>query len=280
MAGATIPWTGLVSSDVSVGGNFAGGAVPALNDFVTWSTITPYAPTSGTWTNAIAKFEMSAGAGFGTGGSVSRDAGASGTPVVLSAVSTSVRFANLGNVYVTSTGTVAAAAFEMPIGCTATLTAGTWTSPVAVGVNMVVGASAVIVNPKSIGAVWTIAASGTAITSFKGNGLWNVESRNITDFRLDAGGRLVTTGTTVITAGEASGGSTVNHQASGNATLEVRGRGTTFTPAGNPNGTGTPPTATITRYTGANAYLSVPGITLAGTITNVGPELVAGGAPS
>lgn len=274
---ATVIWGGTVSTDKDADANYVGGAKPGAGDTWIWNSITPYAPTSGTWTNASAVFIVTSGAGWGTGNNISRDVGTTSSPFVLSAVSTSATFGNLGNVYVGSTGTVALASFEMPRGSSATLSSGTWTQPIGTLVTMNVGASAAITNPWSNGSVWHIAASGTAITLLKGNGTFYIASRTITAGTV-VDSRVVTTGTTAITALTAMD-SVVNHQGSGNATCEVIGSQAFFTPMNNPNGTGTVPTATVTVGYGATATLSVPGITLAGTITYKGPQYAMGETP-
>lgn len=274
---ATVLWGGTVSTDKDLDGNYVGGAKPGAGDTWVWNSITPYAPISGTFTNASAIYIVTAGAGWGTGNNISRDVGAEGSPFVLSAVSGYAKFGNLGNVYAGSTGTVAEASFEMPRGMTANLSSGIWTQPIGNYNTIRVGASAVITNPFSNGAVWYIATSGTAITSIEGTGVFYVASRTITAFTL-SNSRVVTSGTTVVTAGK--GFDTVlNHQASGAVTATLHGSRSFFTPMNNPNGTGAVPTATIAIGNGAQATLSVPGITLAGTITYKGPQYSIGETP-
>lgn len=270
MAGATRVWGGTVSTDKDLDANYVGGVKPAANDYFLWNAITPYAPVSGTWTNAVDRFEITAGAGSGTGNNITRDVGTSSSPFVLSAVAGYAIFGNLGNVYVGSTGTVAVASFEMPAGMTATLSSGTFTKPIATFVTMRVGASVVITNPWGNLSPWYIEYNATAITLFRGKKCTIYSARTITNGRL-GNSRLTTTGVAVITA-LAAFDTYVNHQASGNATVELHGDGSFFTPANNPNTTGTPPTATIELGYGAKATLSVPGITLAGTITPQGPQ--------
>lgn len=274
---ATVIWGGTVSTDKDLDANYVGGAKPGAGDTWVWNSITPYAPISGTWTNASAVFIVTAGAGWGTGNNISRDVGTSSSPFVLSAVGTSATFGNLGNVYVGSTGTVALASFEMPRGMTANLSSGTWTQPIGTLVTMRVGASAAITNPWSNTSTWYVEASGTAITLLKGNGTFYITSRAITDGRVN-NSRVVTMGTGAITALTAFD-SVVNHQSSGNATVELHGSRSLFTPMNNPNGTGTVPTATITLGYGAQATLSVPGITMGGTITYKGPQYSSDGMP-
>jgi hypothetical protein len=270
MAGATVRWLGGTSTDVSVGANWVGGAVPAVGDFAKWDSVTTFGPGSGTFTNAVAKFEVTEGAGTAT----SRDLGTAASPLTLSAIATSARFANRGNVYVTSSGTVAAASFEMPNGGTAVISGGTWTDAVFTACVADIGASAVMTNIYSAGARGTVATNGTGVTLFEGSGTWTLASRDVATGNLEPGCTLAITGTSASgTAINISRGATFAHQSTGTVTKGNIKPGGIYTVRGNPGAAATVTLTTAVIWPGATLVESAEGLTLTVTTrTFRGPQ--------
>lgn len=274
---ATKTWVGGTSTNVGTAANWSGAAVPALNDTCVWGSVTTFAPSTGVFTNAIDNFYVTEGAGWGTT-SISRDWGTPSSPLTLSAMAGTLRCAIRGNCYLTSSGTVVAASFEMPNGGTATISGGTWTTVTTVNVIVNFGASAIVTNIQNIGATIE-AATGTAITSYVGTGKLTTNSRDVTTMTLDGPtSRAVATGTSAIATLNVLAGAMHNHQGSGGITIaNLRGTNSMLTPVGASNTTGTPAiVGTANVWSGAALVESVSGYTLTVSVkNNVGPSVTA-----
>ena len=113
----------------------------------------------------------------------------------------------------------------------------------------------------------TMGTSATAITDAWTYGTMEVESRNMTTVQVIGGGaRLVSEGTALVTTGWVLQGGVYNKQSSAtDTTFNVSGRGSTITPAGNPN-----PSSTITTgrvFSGGQIINAATGSTLTVTTT-------------
>ena len=274
---AAVSWIGVTSTDVGTDSNYSSGADPASGDTVTWGTITPFGMGSGTFANAI-HLNVTEGAGTAT----SRDVGTAASPLTLSITLTTgvASFANRGNVYVTSGGTVAIAKFQMPNGGTAVLSGGTWTSLRPTNVKVQVGASAVVTNILSAGSDGEVATNATDLTSFRGSGKWTFNSRDIDDAWVHPEGILIMAGTSALdSVVYISKGGTFNHQSSGTVAAADIQPGSLYTVQGNPSASATLTLATI--WTGGELLRASAGFTLTVTTFDfIGPESVAGGLPS
>lgn len=119
----------------------------------------------------------------------------------------------------------------------------------------------------------SLGTSATAITDSWTYGTMECESRNITLVSAIGGGaRLVSEGTTLITTARVLSGAIYNKQSSAtDATVEISGRGSLLTPAGNPNPTST--TTTVRVFSGGGIVQSSGGTTLnVTTLTYVGSQ--------
>jgi len=257
-------WTGTTDGVVTTATNYEGGVAPIAGDSV-YARVSPINPmASGTFPNLV-NFVISEAYGQNNIGSAS-------TAVGFGTV-TAMKIASRGQaVYLTAT-TITAVSFEMPNGSTAVLTGGTWTTITGTNVRVEAGASAIVTNIQSNASVWDMATNGTAITSYVGSGTLMVNSRNVTTMTLDGPtSRAVVKGASAVTTANILSGARCVHQSSGTmTTANLRGPGSTLTPAGNPNATATVTTANV--WTGAEIVRSVPGCTLAVTTVNfIGPE--------
>lgn len=269
---ADVIWNGATDGVVTTNGNYVGGSAPGPGDSV-YATIAPTSPMSSGTFPALVNFVVTEAYGVNPIGSAA-------SPIGFGNVTT-MRLAHRGPSYLNSSGTVTTTNFEMPNGATVTLVAGTYTTITATNVTVEAGASAIITNGQSIGAVWNVATNGTAITSWIGTGKITSTSRNITTLTLDGPTALaVTKGTTAITTSNVIAGSMLNHQSSGTlGTTNLRGVSSTLTPRGNPNSAAT--ATTVNRWTGAVLVRAVEGFTLTVTTENaVGPNGVSGGGPA
>lgn len=257
---ATKTWVGGTSSDVTTGANWSGGTEPAADDLCIWNSVTTY-NMSGTFTNAVLLVVTDA-AGWGTT-TISRDVGTSASPLTLKIKATTgyAIFGNRGNVYVTASGTVATAMFEMPNGGTAVVSGGTYTVLKASAVNVEVGASAVVGTLRPNGATVTLATNATDITAIYGSGRITCNSRDIDDAVISGPSTLTIDGTsTVDNAVRLASGATFVHKGSGTVVEAELFNGATYTVSGNSSSSATLTTARL--HKGSKLVEAVPGFTL------------------
>lgn len=263
-------WNGATDGVVTTAGNYVAGAAPTAGDSV-YARIRPTNPMASGTFPALVNFEVTEAYG-------ANNIGSAASAVGFGAV-TSMRIAGQGSgYYISSSGTVDAASFEMPFGSTVVISGGTFTLTNVSGCKLEGGASAVFTTINSIGAEGTVATNGTGITTLTGSGKWTVTSRNITTANCDANMRLIVTGTAAVTTVNIVGGGTFNHQSSGTVTTaNVRPQGL-YTVAGNPGNAGTNVTLTTANiWKGAQLIESVPGFTLTVTTRNyVGTQNIGG----
>jgi len=267
---ATVIWTGAVSGDVTVAGNFAGVSAPSIGDSV-YSIANPANNMTAGAFPALVNFTIGgsstcslAGATFGN---------VSGTMTLGGLAATHA---------VVTSGTIATLRNQMAAGGVLSITtSGTVTNLITRGVNTVnVAAAVVVTNIKNQGSTVYALTNSTAITLYKGFGNMNTDLRNITTATL-TGVRsyLVTTGTTTGT-GSSSGavatcdiinGATYNKKsAATDTTINLVGPNSKFTVAGNTN----EPLATATITTLEYWENTIRETTVAGytaVVTNLNP---------
>lgn len=269
-------WTGAVSTDVTVAGNYLGGAAPGPGDDVLADRGS--VAMTGTMV-ALTNFRATPG--------WRGNMGTSGSPLTFGAVTlfsyaASGQFANI-----TSSGTITAAVLDMLNAAGMKIVGGTWTLVTSTLGKIIAEAAAVLTTLRINGSWWEIGTNATAITALTGWGKVDVDSRNLTDIRLHGPSSLLitrgtATGTTPSTGAVAAGmftsGARYNKKsAATDSTVDLIGPGTVMDVAGNPNAASA--LTTLNRWSDAKVYERSGGhVMTIGTENAIGADTVPAAA--
>jgi len=269
---ANFRWTGAAGDgNIQTAGNYAGGAAPSADaDNLYFDTnVDPNTghPTNGTLAFAFGEIVVSPGVNVAIGNDSGQPTfGGAGDTIPL------IRLAGTARRHRLACGAdaVTRLSCELGTGQQVHLISGTYTTTVAERCEVLPGASAVTTNIRVMrGGKVVAATNGTAITLLELDDASSAEvtSRAITTVYVEGASNLTTKGSTVVTTGHCTSGSTYNKQsAATDTTWNLRGRGSKITPAGYASPATANTITTLNRHGTATLIKSAGGATL--TVTN------------
>ena len=255
-------WTGAVSGDISTAGNWSTGSAPTSTDGCVFDQPGANAPVQGTLTNTgpimvTDRFTQNWGndANYPTFGAAS-----------------SVTIMGKGSMYKFATGgTMALVELNTSSAQNVVFVGGTITDLTVNRGNLIVNASAVVTNLRSIDASnIEFASAGTALTLFHGKAKrTKITDRNVTTMLAGNGTKTVWYGTAKAATYYGLEGTEYNDRGTGVATtINLIGKGAVYTPAGNTTPGSQTKAFTVNVMTGASFYSSAGGATVAGMTVN------------